>query len=56
MAANEQAFRNQIVFQLGIFAGTIVSRKDFDISDFVEPIVHAAKKMAAEESGDSSTE
>ncbi len=34
-----------ICFQLGIVAGKLRANEDFDLSDFVEPIVRAARKL-----------
>lgn len=46
MDANEQALRDQIAFQFGIFTATLLKHETFEITDYIDPIVEAAKKLA----------
>lgn len=51
MDANEQALRDHIAFQLGRFATTILRAENFEIEDYIDPIVEAAKRLARAPAG-----
>lgn len=45
MNASELALRDQIAFQLGLLTGKVLEKEEFDVGEFIDPIVEAAKKL-----------